>query len=214
MNGKTLANLHTVAFVCTWAFAWLVEHRLLIKCLHPSPSVLGHLDPGMPWQSSCLHLPFRAANYHQPNADKFWMWPVNLSALLDTLAGHQTHSEVLLFWKIYLVGKILNILGRCWRLWQCSFFTQSSYGLHVKAGLLIPCCWGCHSVVRLTLFKHHIMYSFLIICSISAFIGCGNPLLWISFPSWINWSHYFTSVLCEKWFSLCITSMWVFSPWF
>lgn len=34
------------AFVCTWAFKSLMEHRLLINCLHPSPSVLGHLDPG------------------------------------------------------------------------------------------------------------------------------------------------------------------------
>lgn len=37
------------------------------------------------------------------------------------------------------------------------------------------------------------MHSFLITCSISAFIGCDNHLLWISSPSWIIWTHYFTS---------------------
>lgn len=87
--------IYVVAFVCTWAFEWLMEHRLLIKCLHPSPSVLGHLDPRDAMAVILLHLPFRAANYHQPNADKFWTWPVNLSALPATLAGHRHLSEVL-----------------------------------------------------------------------------------------------------------------------
>ena len=41
------------------------------------------------------------------------------------------------------------------------------------------------------------MHSFLIICSISASIGCDNHLLWISSPSWIIWIHYFTS--CSLW---------------
>lgn len=46
INGETLTNQHKGAFVCTRAFDWLMGRSLLIKCMRPAPSVLGHLDPG------------------------------------------------------------------------------------------------------------------------------------------------------------------------
>lgn len=102
----TWANLHLVTV------EWLLETSFLIKRSHPSPSVLGHLEAGTAMAVAlCLHLSFRATNYQQPNADKFSMRPVNLSALQAPLAGHQRHLEVLFYSKTLVCWQNIERFG-------------------------------------------------------------------------------------------------------
>lgn len=142
----------------------------------------------MPWQSSCLHLSFRAENYHQPNADRCWTRPVNLSTLPATVAGQQSHAEVTFSSK----HRVDWQYSTCW---SVSFPSLLTCGLHVKAGSLSRCCCGCPCGLRL-MFCTSINNAFT--CSVSAFIGRGNHLFWISSPpSWMTLTHCFTT--CSRW---------------
>lgn len=128
MSSETLTNQHEDAFVCTSAFDWL-----LIKCLRPAPSVLGHLDPG---DAMAVVPPSSALQGGKlPPAKCWWILDVasNLSAPPATLAGHHRHPDA----PCYSEKSSRRLKYRVFRIEFEGWMTECSFPVWLSRGLLV-----------------------------------------------------------------------------